>query len=156
VPVRTVRYYIGAGLLPSPEGRGRTATYSRDHLLRLELIRRLADLGVQLNDIRTQVAGLNGSELERTLEEERRRSASEQAARARSPRDYVSSLLERARAGRGAASPQARPAQATETWNRLTLAPGVELHVSVDAWRRERGLVESLLAAAHMEAEVKK
>lgn len=41
VSVRTVRYYIGEGLLPPPEGAGPGSSYGRGHLDRLRLIQRL-------------------------------------------------------------------------------------------------------------------
>ena len=43
VPVRTVRYYIAEGLLPGPGTRGKGTVYGEEHLLRLRLIRLLAD-----------------------------------------------------------------------------------------------------------------
>ncbi len=155
VPVRTVRYYIGEGLLPSAEGRGRAASYTQDHLLRLEVIRKLVELRVPLSDIRGQLGSLSTPELQRMLAEERRRSAGEEQARARSPRDYVSSLLTRAHAERspdGLESPApVQQAQGGETWRRFVLAPGVELHVSAAAQRRERDLIEVLRVAARSE-----
>jgi DNA-binding transcriptional MerR regulator len=43
VSVRTVRYYIQEGLLPAPDTQGRFASYTEEHLDRLELIRRLKE-----------------------------------------------------------------------------------------------------------------
>src|SRR5690242_10862011 len=40
-PVRTIRFYIAEGLLSGPGTRGKAASYSGEHLLRLRLIRRL-------------------------------------------------------------------------------------------------------------------
>ena len=39
VSIRTVRYYIQAGLLPRPEARGPGAHYTDEHLERLRLIK---------------------------------------------------------------------------------------------------------------------
>jgi DNA-binding transcriptional MerR regulator len=160
VPIRTVRYYIGQGLLPSAEGRGRTASYAEDHLLRLRVIRELADRGVPLGEIRGQVAGLSTRELERTLAGEQERGASEEAARSRSPREYVGVLLARARADRAAPARRAadpRPAPqgrhaGHELWQRITLAPGVELHVSSGAGEQGRRIVDAVLGAVAPQA----
>jgi DNA-binding transcriptional MerR regulator len=40
INVRTIRYYLAEGLLPSPAGRGPAATYGVGHRDRLRLIRR--------------------------------------------------------------------------------------------------------------------
>jgi DNA-binding transcriptional MerR regulator len=49
---RTVRYYIQIGLLPRPEGGGRAAHYTGEHLAALLQIKKLADAGVSLERIR--------------------------------------------------------------------------------------------------------
>ena len=59
VPVRTIRYYITEGLLPGPGTRGKGTVYTEEHLLRLRLIRLLADQRVPLAQIREQVAALS-------------------------------------------------------------------------------------------------
>lgn len=46
--VRTVRFYVGEGLLPAPARRGRIAYYGTQHRMRLELIRELQDHGYTL------------------------------------------------------------------------------------------------------------
>lgn len=43
VSVRTIRYYVSEGLLPSPEIRGRYTVYDEDYLNRIRLIKRLKD-----------------------------------------------------------------------------------------------------------------
>ena len=55
----TVRYYVGSGLLPGPQSRGRTAAYTEEHLVRLRLIRRLADQRVPLREIRSTLPSLS-------------------------------------------------------------------------------------------------
>lgn len=59
VTVRTIRYYIGEGLLPSPEGGGRVATYHQGHLARLKLIKLLKDEFLPLHEIRALLSGLD-------------------------------------------------------------------------------------------------
>ena len=48
---RTIRFYIARGLLPPPEGTGRTAAYSQRHLERLRGIRKLQGQGLTLAEI---------------------------------------------------------------------------------------------------------
>lgn len=48
---RTVRFYIGRGLLPGPEKAGRGATYGPAHLERLREIQRLQASGLTLAEI---------------------------------------------------------------------------------------------------------
>src|SRR5436190_19922923 len=58
VRVRTVRFYIAEGLLPGPGARGRAAAYGEEHLLRLRLIRRLAERHVPLAELRGLLSSL--------------------------------------------------------------------------------------------------
>ena len=51
VPVRTVRFYQGKGLLPPPERVGREARYDERHLDRLKLIAELRQRGLRLSAI---------------------------------------------------------------------------------------------------------
>jgi DNA-binding transcriptional MerR regulator len=51
VPVRTVRFYQGKGLLPPPARIGREARYDEQHLERLELIADLQRRGLRLSAI---------------------------------------------------------------------------------------------------------
>lgn len=164
VPVRTIRFYISEGLLPGPEGRGRAATYGEGHLVRLRLVRRLAEQHVPLADIGERLSELGLEDVRALLaEEERRRADLQRAAAAPSPKAYVSALLSRAQAGRQAGAslraPQfsrlqeepakyALPEPQTGTWVHWKLAPGVELHVRADAQSRERSLIERLLRVA--------
>lgn len=113
VPVRTIRFYITEQLLPSPEGRGRSASYGREHLLRLSLIRRLVEQRVPLAEIRARLAGLSLGDLEALLaEEERRARGLQQVAEDASPKEYISALLRRAQ---GAHRPSAQPALPTNS-----------------------------------------
>jgi DNA-binding transcriptional MerR regulator len=215
-PVRTIRFYIAERLLPSPGTRGREASYSEEHLLRLMLVRRLSERGQRLAQIRAYLEGLTLDELRALLaEDERAAAALEAAARAPSPRAYVEQLLRAARAPRVArgdapspptpsTSPVPQPARLTvgesdasyvapppaapaasppgpppeppssgqgqpaptistadarpvaqsaavrgadEQWRRITLGPGVELHLRVDV-PPDPDLVRRLMQAA--------
>jgi hypothetical protein len=56
--LRTIRYYTTAGLLERPaEMRGRTALYSRRHLLQLVAIKKLQARGLSLTQVQERIAG---------------------------------------------------------------------------------------------------
>jgi DNA-binding transcriptional MerR regulator len=118
VSVRTVRYYIGQGLLAGPGTRGRAAAYGEEHLARLRLIRRLSEQHVPLAEQRRRLEGLSLAEVQGLLgDEERRERELKRAEGARSPREYVAGLLARARAGRDEqplAPERAQPVGATK------------------------------------------
>ena len=174
VPVRTVRYYIAEGLVPRPGARGKSASYGADHLSRLLLIRRLVERHVPLAEIRRLVERLTPDDTQALLreEEERRHETLSLDTATTSPRDYISGLLERARAARSGESDAGfrswpkppygggerlrEPAQRQQSesrslgqWERLELAPGVELHVHVPLDERQRRLVARLTQVAH-------
>jgi DNA-binding transcriptional MerR regulator len=60
---RTIRYYITEGLIPPPAGAGPYRTYSRDHLLRLQAIKRLKARYLPLGEIRRQLSASSPAEL---------------------------------------------------------------------------------------------
>jgi DNA-binding transcriptional MerR regulator len=174
VPVRTIRFYISEGLLPGPGSRGKSATYGEDHVIRLRLIRRLAEQRVPLTKIAELVGDLSLDEARALLaQEERRASELETAEASGSPKNYVAALLRDAQAAREAPAPPRKqiaglsskplrparepvdvqpyaptPSAPTEAWRRWALAPGVELHVRGDALARYRELIRRLLSAA--------
>ena len=63
VTPRTVRYYIGQGLLPSVGQSGPGAKYGDDHLARLRLIRRLQREHLPLAEIRRRLDRLDDAEI---------------------------------------------------------------------------------------------
>jgi DNA-binding transcriptional MerR regulator len=67
VSVRTIRYYISEGLLPSPEGHGRYSVYDEEYLDRIELIKRLKDAFLPLKEIRRQLETLSKEEIAELL-----------------------------------------------------------------------------------------
>jgi len=131
VSVRTLRYYIAEGLLAGPSTRGKSARYTPEHLWRLLLIRQLSGQHLPLAQVRERLARLSGSEVRRLVELEK--------PTVRSPRAYLEDLLARART----AAPVAR-AEPVDTWRRLTLKPGIELHVRADAETRYASLLGRL------------
>ncbi len=181
VSVRTVRYYISQGLLAGPGARGRNASYTDEHLARLQLIRRLAEQHVPLAEQRQQLEGLSYQQVRALLkDEEQHGKALQRASTTRSPGDYIGELLTRARSARGyaptavssrvSATPSPSPAARTpdprpslsssassadsKTWERLELAPGLELHVRADHAGLYDRLIGRLLESAR-EAQVR-
>jgi DNA-binding transcriptional MerR regulator len=71
VSVRTIRYYIEEGLLPTPSPRGRYSVYSEDYLERIELIRILKERFLPLKQIRTRLDSLGAEEVRMALAQER-------------------------------------------------------------------------------------
>jgi len=164
--VRTIRYYIAEKMLPGPGARGKGASYTEEHLLRLRLIRRLTQRREPLTSIRALMARVTSDEVRALLaEEDERAHTLKRVERAVSPRAYISALLDQARAPQqpqpqklmSAPRPTAAPSRAmpsaapapsegkASAWRRVELAPGVELHIAVEAEERNRPLIERLL-----------
>ncbi|HET7093651.1 MAG TPA: MerR family transcriptional regulator [Thermomicrobiales bacterium] len=68
LPGRTIRYYIGKGLLPPAHGRGPSATYDLGHLLRLQAIALLKTQHIPLEEIRERLGGLRDQDIAAMLE----------------------------------------------------------------------------------------
>jgi DNA-binding transcriptional MerR regulator len=64
---RTVRSYIERGLLPGAQARGRAASYSKEHLSRLQVIRSLrrARPNIGLSEIRIFLQNLSPEQIDR-------------------------------------------------------------------------------------------
>lgn len=60
---RTIRFYIAQGLLASAHGRGPTATYDEDHLLRLRMIAELKAQYLPLDQIGERLAAMTTDDL---------------------------------------------------------------------------------------------
>ena len=65
IEARTIRSYIERGLLPGAQARGRAATYSKEHLSRLQVIMSLrrARPNIALSEIRIVLQGLNPEQI---------------------------------------------------------------------------------------------
>ncbi len=66
VTVRTVRYYIGEGLLPPPTGHGTTARYGQDHLDRLYIIGAMKERYLPLREIRRSLDAMSARDISET------------------------------------------------------------------------------------------
>jgi DNA-binding transcriptional MerR regulator len=169
IPIRTIRFYISEGLLPGPGARGKAATYSEEQLLQLRLIRRLVEERVALAEIRERLASLTTEEMRGLLADEERRTAALDRAADRSPRDYIAALLDQARAriprpaGGPAGGMSGLPRDVTmfsfgssarkrstvsDHWRRISLAPGIELHVRSDAETQNAELIDDIVNRA--------
>lgn len=137
---RTVRYYLAEGLIPpAEEKQGTASVFGFRHLLQLLFVKKLQAEGLPIRAIRELVTGKSERQLERLLVGEQGRAAGP-AARGEAL-NYLESLL---RKGPSAPLPSAPPAQQApppalsvspsaaprETWARVELEPGLELHVS--------------------------
>ena len=68
VSVRTIRFYISEGLLPTPEAHGRYSVYDEEYLTRIELIKLLKSAYLPLKEIKRMVESLSKEEIERMLQ----------------------------------------------------------------------------------------
>jgi DNA-binding transcriptional MerR regulator len=175
ISVRTIRFYIAEGLLSGPGARGKGASYTDEHLLRLRLIRQLSEQRVPLTEMRHLLTHLSREEVQGLLAEEEQRALERaNAAQSLSPKEYIETLLEGAQEARQrraallSNTPPAAPAlplpshypprwpaspgmPSSEVWERWELAPGVELHVRADLRDRYRHMIKRLFESADEE-----
>ena len=145
ISVRTIRFYITERLLPGPEGRGTSTEYTEEHLDRLLLIRELSAQRRPLSEIRESLERVSPTELSALLSEAESRNRTEESTRS-SPKEYLSSMLEQARGMRSSTEPSPSQVRSPprDTWRRLKLSPGIELHVTLEAEQAEADLIERL------------
>jgi DNA-binding transcriptional MerR regulator len=155
VTVRTIRYYTDEGLLPQAETRGKYAYYNRRHLLRLELIQKMKEAYLPLREIRQAIEGMSDEEVERQLRSvstesmqppknlqvsEAKSSALDYIARVRSRQDDLRSTDKSSEITLPARPQANQPPKMGkivilddglpgETWRRIEIAPGIELHL---------------------------
>lgn len=147
VTPRTIRYYLGHGLLPTVGAAGPGPKYDDTHLARLRLIRRLQEHHQPLAAIRTELAGLGEDEILAMVAEPNSAgppdSALDYIRRVTSPAHQLAEPLASAMAPppsfvmsaaslADAAPAYAAPAPARierSQWERVTLGPDVELHL---------------------------
>jgi DNA-binding transcriptional MerR regulator len=164
VTVRTIRYYLDEGLLPAPAYRSKYALFSQEHLERLELIRRLKELHLPLEEIKQILAAADDQEIDRLLNAQARPSqpaAAPMMVREQAPGKAALEYIDRLRAGRSAVQkredevlyppkveppePRKTPEAKGEFWERIRLAEGVELNVRVTEDPDLRAKIEELV-----------
>ena len=156
--IRTIRYYTDEGLLPQPETQGKYAYYNENHLNRLELIRRMKTAYLPLREIQQVMLSLTDDEVQKRLVEglssdhKTRPEAPSPAASGSGSNalNYISLLLKDQQVPRPQEAPEVVRAPApsileqssryispnpqpeaiaSEIWQRISLAPGLELHI---------------------------
>lgn len=159
VTPRTIRYYVSVGLIAAPDQAGRAARYTDDHLHRIRLIRRLQVQHLPLAEIRSRLGGLSDREVATAL-------VAPDARPVGSALDYIRSVSTDSRpsvsagsrpsVSAPAAAPVAHPAHTSAPpgkpvaamWERIPLAPDVELHVRRPLSRTTHRRVERLVVIA--------
>ncbi len=137
---RTIRLYATEGLIDRPGREGRHAVYGERQLRQLLLIRSLAQRGLSLAAIAPLAAASDDDidmQLADLLPEATGAMATAMAAPLIEENQAVAYLQELPlTAARGRSPSRRRLASTTPTsshWQRLVIAPGVELHLSDDA-----------------------
>ena len=147
---RTVRYYLAEGLIPpAEEKQGTASVFGFRHLLQLLVVKKLQAEGLPIRAIRELVTGKTERQLERLLGAEQGQSPGSSARG--EALSYLESLLQRSPSAPLPSSPPPPAAQSPpsallgspsaslrETWARVELEPGLELHVS-DSYRTPQG-----------------
>jgi DNA-binding transcriptional MerR regulator len=146
VTARVVRYYTAEGLLPRPVLRGAATRYGRGHLLRLAAVRALQQQGMTLARIRAQLARYDLAAIQKEAAQllPELAPAEQQTA----PKATEPSLVP------SVPSPDPLPARAVansnDTWYRLTILPGLEVHVHAAASPEVQALAHSLARRANL------
>lgn len=177
VTPRTIRYYVAQGLLPAPEAAGPATTYGEGHLARLRLIKRLQRDHLPLAEIRGQIERMGDEDVRQLLEATPEQAVLPAPAETLAfVRDLMaqSGLRPRVSESRALymraessveptqeptpmpspaspALPAAPPRSAVgdrSTWERLVLAPDVELQVRRPLDRRINKRVDQLIRIA--------
>ncbi len=156
VSVRTIRYYIGEGLLPGPEGAGPQSHYTTSHMQRLRAIGLLKDRFLPLREIRRQITGLDDSEIDQLIDDLGGQIASEPDAIMSAPApgyeaalDYIdAALTQRPSRTRPLREERRRfrtePEAEDERWRRIVVADGVEILVREEIYRRRKDRIDWL------------
>jgi DNA-binding transcriptional MerR regulator len=156
VTPRTVHFYIQQGLLPPAGSVGPRARYGAAHLARLRLIKRLQREYLPLSEIGRRMEGLSDRQVAGLVSGGEPKPSS---PKSKSALEYVRTLLksgpaqQEAAAAPMSASPEPRTASPEASpdrsqWERIALAPGVELHIRRPLSRARQRQVERLLDGA--------
>ncbi|MCX8026165.1 MAG: MerR family transcriptional regulator, partial [Thermanaerothrix sp.] len=151
VTPRTIRFYTEEGLLPPPLQEGRIGLYTEEHAERLELILKLKEAFLPLREIHRLVNSLSSAEIRallETLPHAAPLKASEDSVAGQSALDYIHSLQKgvpreedttdspdsyreaRIMLLRKARREQLAPDEDEfARWQRITIVPGLEIHV---------------------------
>ena len=122
---RTVRYYVQRGLLPPPVFKGKDSAYGRDHLVRLQAIKKLQGDYLPLDAIAAELDGKAIEEIEAI--------AKSSPGPAPSPSVGPQQIV------------VTTPLVRTDSWRRHEIARGLEIHVADDAPAETKTLAEEIL-----------
>jgi DNA-binding transcriptional MerR regulator len=118
VRARTLRYWIRKRLLPQPQGYGRGARYSREHLLLASFVRQLRNQHIGFSEIRARLSSL-------TVEQ-------------------IAASLARTAAPAGTPAPPPEPAYPSLSWEVVQLGDGLVLLVNPRRGPVVRRIAESI------------
>ena len=175
VTPRTVRYYLAQGLLPAVGQTGPGSKYDDGHLARLRLIKRLQAEHLPLAEIRRQLDGLADEQILELADDQAPPPHIDSALEyvrtilggpvrgAGAPGRLMRSLASSAAPGVGRTRERSepnRPAPATPSlepalpsversqWERIALAPDIELHIRRPLSRAQNKAVDRLVTIA--------
>ena len=145
---RTIRYYMAEGLIQTPEEKQGTASvFGYLNLLQLLTVKKLQAEHLPIRKIRELVAGKSEQELETLLGV----GSTAKKSRETEAKRYLESLLapapvpEAAPPRQAAAPPQTDQSQ---SWQRVEIEPGLELHIRSDYAPPTSARTKSLLEKA--------
>jgi DNA-binding transcriptional MerR regulator len=132
IPIRTIRYYVEQRLLRPTEFRGTATRYERRELLRLlATMRARRETRLKLSEIRKRLDTLGDSELESWLRQQPLPPAAAALLAATSPHTSSSAPMQiTTPTPNESDAPLAAPL--LESWQRICLAPGLDLMVRAD------------------------
>ena len=150
---RTIRYYMAEGLVQTPEERQGTASvFGYINLLQLLTVKKLQAEHLPIRKIRELVAGKSEQELETLLGIG---STAAKKSRETEAKRYLESLLAPTSAPaaltlkEAAAPPPPQQTDQSQSWQRVEIEPGLELHVRSDyappTSARTKGLLEKAI-----------
>jgi DNA-binding transcriptional MerR regulator len=155
VTPRTVRYYLGQGLLPAVGQTGPGSKYDAGHLTRLRLIRRLQAEHLPLAEIRRQLEPLDDGAIRDLAGEAGPTPPADSAL------EYLRAVLggtpappsrqlDAAESSARSCGPVPAPVAAVEhsQWERVVLSPGIELHIRRPLTRARNKGVDRLITIA--------
>lgn len=161
VTPRTVRYYINQGLLPGPVASGPGPKYDDTDLARLRVIKRLQAEHLPLAAIRSQLDGLDDGAIrglgagplasdppDSALDYIRRYTSSRRATEDAPTEPAVPALASRRLSIGPTDAPPSDVRLERSQWERVDLAPDVELHIRRPLARTTAKRVDRLIAIA--------
>ena len=154
ITVRAVRYYISLGLLPPPNEKGSSASYGDEHLERLHLIEELKERRLSLSEINRMLSTLSRREIAELIS-----SALPPDAGSVAGFSEVREMLTTPPASPRAAesqgdhymaesSPPPAGTGETETWVRLRITDGIEIHHKASLLEDEEAKLFDLVSRA--------